>query len=70
MMATSMEADSEVLFKEKWEGNGVKAETAVDAPPSGSILGHQRRPRLGVPLPVPGATWPEAGAARSSEGSS
>ena len=30
MMATSMEADSEVLFKEKREGKGVKAETAVD----------------------------------------
>ena len=30
MMATSMEADSEVLFKEKSEGKGVKAETAVD----------------------------------------
>ena len=29
-MATSMEADSEVLFKEKCEGKGVKAETAVD----------------------------------------
>ena len=29
-MATSMEADSEVLFKEKREGKGVKAETAVD----------------------------------------
>ena len=28
--ATSMEADSEVLFKEKREGKGVKAETAVD----------------------------------------
>ena len=30
MMATSMEADSEILFKEKWEGKGVKVETAVD----------------------------------------
>ena len=30
MMATSMEADSEVLFKEKREGKGVKTETAVD----------------------------------------
>ena len=30
MMAKSMEADSEVLFKEKQEGKGVKAETAVD----------------------------------------
>ena len=30
MMATSMEADSEVLFKEKGEGKGVKVETAVD----------------------------------------
>ena len=30
MMATSMEADSEVLLKEKREGKGVKAETAVD----------------------------------------
>ena len=30
MMATSMEADSEVLFREKREGKGVKAETAVD----------------------------------------
>ena len=29
-MATSMEADSEVLFKEKREGKGVKVETAVD----------------------------------------
>ena len=29
-MATSMEADLEVLFKEKREGKGVKAETAVD----------------------------------------
>ena len=29
-MATSMEADFEVLFKEKREGKGVKAETAVD----------------------------------------
>ena len=29
-MATSMEAGSEVLVKEKWEGKGVKAETAVD----------------------------------------
>ena len=29
-MAMSMEADSEVLFKEKREGKGVKAETAVD----------------------------------------
>ena len=29
-MATSMEADSEVLFKEKREGKGVKTETAVD----------------------------------------
>ena len=29
-MATSMEADSEVLFKEKKEGKGVKTETAVD----------------------------------------
>ena len=28
-MATSMEADSEVLFKEKREGKGVKTETAV-----------------------------------------
>ena len=30
MMAISMEADSEVLFKDKREGKGVKAETAVD----------------------------------------
>ena len=30
MMATSMEADSEVLFKEKQGGQGVKAETAMD----------------------------------------
>ena len=30
MMATCMEADSEVLFKEKREGKGVKTETAVD----------------------------------------
>ena len=30
MMATSMEADSEVLFKEKREGKGVKTETAVN----------------------------------------
>ena len=30
MMATSMEADSEVHFKEKQEGKGVKTETAVD----------------------------------------
>ena len=30
MMATSMEADSEVHFKEKREGKGVKTETAVD----------------------------------------
>ena len=29
-MATSMEADSEVHFKEKREGKGVKTETAVD----------------------------------------
>ena len=29
-MATSMEADSEVLFKEKREGKGVKTETAVN----------------------------------------
>ena len=29
-MATSMEADSEVHFREKWEGKGVKTETAVD----------------------------------------
>ena len=29
-MATSMEADSEVVFKEKREGKGVKTETAVD----------------------------------------
>ena len=29
-MATSMEADSEVLFKEKREGKGVKTETAMD----------------------------------------
>ena len=29
-MATSMEGNSEVLFKEKREGNGVKTETAVD----------------------------------------
>ena len=29
-MATSMEADSKVLFKEKREGKGVKAETPVD----------------------------------------
>ena len=29
-MAMSKEADSEVLFKEKWEGKGVKTETAVD----------------------------------------
>ena len=29
-MATSMEADSEVLFKEKREGKGVKTETAID----------------------------------------
>ena len=29
-MATSMEADSEFLFKEKREGKGVKTETAVD----------------------------------------
>ena len=29
-MATSMEADSEVLFQKKREGKGVKAETAVD----------------------------------------
>ena len=29
-MAMSMEADSEVLFKEKREGKGVKTETAVD----------------------------------------
>ena len=29
-MATSREADSEVLFKEKQEGKGVKRETAVD----------------------------------------
>ena len=29
-MATSMEADSEVLFKDKREGKGVKTETAVD----------------------------------------
>ena len=29
-MATSMEADSEVLFKEKREGKGVKTETAVE----------------------------------------
>ena len=29
-MATSMEADSEVLFKEKREGKGVKAKTAVN----------------------------------------
>ena len=29
-MATSMDADSEVLFKEKREEKGVKAETAVD----------------------------------------
>ena len=31
-MAPSMEADSEVLFKEKWEGKGVMTETAVDDP--------------------------------------
>ena len=29
-MATSMEADSEVLFKQKREGKVVKTETAVD----------------------------------------
>ena len=29
-MATSMEADSEVHFKERQEGKGVKTETAVD----------------------------------------
>ena len=29
-MATSMDADSEVLFKEKMEEKGVKAETAVE----------------------------------------
>ena len=29
-MATSMEADSKVLFKEKREGKGVKTETAMD----------------------------------------
>ena len=29
-MATSMDADSEVLFKEKREEKGMKAETAVD----------------------------------------
>ena len=57
MMATSMEADSEVLFKEKREGKGVKTETAMDdatlrfdsshvAPGTGS--GAPRRGRRGA----------------------
>ena len=50
-MATSMEADSEVHFKEKREGKGVKTETAVDSRgrrhPPGS--GAPRRGRRGTP---------------------
>ena len=61
-----MEADSEVLFKEKREGKGVKTKTAVDAPPSSSTSGHQRQPRP----PRDGERSTEAGMARSSEGSS
>ena len=65
-MATSMEADSEVLFKEKREGKGVKTETAVDAPPSSSTSGHQRQPRR----PRDEGRSTEVGPARNIEGSS
>ena len=56
-MATSMEADSEVHFKEKHEGKGVKTETAVDnatlqfefraSTPAASPLGRGAEPRGG-----------------------
>ena len=42
-MATSMDADSEVLFKEKREEKGVKAETAADDATI-PILEHRPRP--------------------------
>ena len=58
MMATSMEADSEVLFKEKRKGKGVKEETAVDdatlrfdfraSTPATSMCGTPRRGRRGA----------------------
>ena len=60
MMATSMEADPEVLFKEKREGKGIKAETAVDA----ATL------RFDLRASTPATSAPGRGAARSSKGSS
>ena len=65
-MATSMEADSEVLFKEKREGKGVKAETAVDD----ATLRFDFRASTPAMLP-PGRGAEHRGVmARSSEGSS
>ena len=56
-MATSMDADSEVLFKEKREEKGVKAETTVDdatlrfdfraSTPAMPALGRGAWPRVG-----------------------
>ena len=64
-----MEADSEVLFKEKREGKGVKAETAVhDAT---FRFDFRASPPATPPPPPPDREQsPEAGTARSSEGSS
>ena len=58
-MATSMEADSEVLFKEKREEKGVKAETAGD----------EATLRFDLRASTPATPRsPKAGTARNSEG--
>ena len=65
-MATSMDADSKVLFKEKREEKRVKAETVVDDATTGLILEHQPLPRH----PRDEERRPEAGTVRSINGSS
>ena len=65
-MATSMEADSEVHFKERQEGKGVKTETPGTSVNAGGVaLGTrgraQRRGRRGTPQDRAEEIQPAAG---------
>ena len=65
-MATSMEVDSEVHFKEKREGKGVKTETAVDD----ATLQFEFRASHQLRRPRDEGRSTEAGTGRNPEGSS
>ena len=58
MMDTSMEADSKVLFKEKREGKGVKAETALD---DATLQFDFRASTVATPPPGTGSVTPRRG---------